>query len=406
MSPLQTGASSTWRRTVHVLGDEGFRLFFPLGAIYAAIWPFLWIIVHGYNLPMANAIPSSIWHAHEMIIGAFGAALLGFITTSIPEWTDTDRLHGPPLFWLAGVWGIGRVIGLVGAEPLNIVGALADVLWIGFLALYVLRVSLVKKTTRLFGFTLWLTALCFVEAATRYAFIIEDVELAHLMGHCTGFVFMGLLGMALARITVPVTNLILDPSEETSPFRPHPGRLNLAPGLIGVAVTGELLGLSMQVTGFLMIAAGAAFFDRVAEAFVGREFFRAEIAVLAGASALAGAGLLLVGLGRLGFPINETTGLHVAFMGGLGLGVMAVFSIAGLLHTGQALVFSKTTKFAMLLLVAGTALRVLPELGVLEVLLGHYHALASSLWALSFLVWLRAYWPAFSDPATLDTHNC
>lgn len=388
------------------MGDEGFRVFFPLGAIQAGIWPFLWVMVHGYDLPLANNIPPSLWHAHEMIIGAFGAALLGFITTAIPEWTDTERLRGAPLFWLAGVWGIARVLGLFGAEPLLLLGSVADLVWSGFLAFYVLRVSIVKKTTRLVGFTGWLTALWLAEGAVRYAFLTGDIELAALTTHVAGFVFTGLLGLALARITVPVTNLILDPTEETSPFRPHPGRLNLAPGLVAVAVAGEILGLSPEVCGFLMIAAGAAFFDRVAEAFVGREFFRAEIAVLAGSSALAGAGFLLIGLGRLGLPVAETTGLHVAFMGGLGLGVMAVFSIAGLLHTGQKLIFPPIAKLGMGLLVIGIALRVLPELGMFEELYGLHHAFASSLWALGFVAWLFAYWPLFVDPATLETHNC
>lgn len=53
-------------------------------------------------------------------------------------------------------------------------------------------------------------------------------------------VYLGLLGLVLARITVPVTNLVLDPSEETSPYRPHPGRRNLAPGLVALAVAGTL----------------------------------------------------------------------------------------------------------------------------------------------------------------------
>lgn len=60
-----------------------------------------------------------------------------------------------------------------------------------------------------------------------------------------------------------VTNLILDPTETISPFRPHPGRLNLAPGLVALAIAGDLAGLSPAAGGYLPIAAGAAFMDRV-----------------------------------------------------------------------------------------------------------------------------------------------
>ena len=82
------------------------------------------------------------------------------------------------------------------------------------------------------------------------------------------------------------------------------------------------------MSGFLTIAAGAAFMDRIGEAFIGREALRAKILVLPVSSGFAGAGLILVGAARVGAPFAEVTGLHSASMGGLGLGVLAVYSIA------------------------------------------------------------------------------
>ena len=210
----------------------------------------------------------------------------------------------------------------------------------------------------------------------------------------------------LARITVPITNLVLDPSEATSPFRPHPGRLNLAPGLVAIAIAGDLLGLSPAATGFLLIAAGAAFLDRVAEAFIGRGSLRAEILALAGASALAGTGLLMVGAARLGAAIPKSAGLHVALMGGLGFGILGVFSIAGLIHTGQALGLTRAAKIALLSLVLAVALRVLPDLGLVPSLPGPPHAVSSVVWAFAFLTWLRAYWPLLSDAGTIGARRC
>ncbi len=76
--------------TLGMFGDEGFRLFFPLSALYAALFPVLWVLAWGFDLPLATTVPPSIWHAHETLIGAFGAALIGFMTTAVPEWTDTE----------------------------------------------------------------------------------------------------------------------------------------------------------------------------------------------------------------------------------------------------------------------------------------------------------------------------
>lgn len=389
-----------------ILGDEGFRLFFPLGALYAALWPFQWVLVFGLDLPLARTTPPALWHAHEMIFGAFGAALIGFITTAVPEWTDTPRPQGKFLYPMAALWGVGRLVGFFGADVVGIVGAFCDMAWLVLLMGYMVRVSILKRSDTLLAFIVWIGALAACEAVVRYGFIAENIALAQHMLHMAGFVFLGLLGLALARITVAVTNLILDPSEATSPFRPHPGRLNLAPGLVMLAIIGDLAGLSPEASAYLMIAAGAAFMDRVGEAFVGREMLRGEIMVLAGSSGLAGAGLILVGLARLGAPLAETSGLHVALMGGLGLGVLAVFSIAGLLHCGQPLVFSRITRLAAILLVAAVALRVLPDLGMLPQLPGPPYAGAALLWAGAFLLWLRAYWPLLSDAATLGARQC
>ena len=57
-----------------------------------------------------------------------------------------------------------------------------------------------------------------------------------------------------------------------------------------MALAGDVAGLSPAAGGFLWIAAGAAFMDRVAEGFIGREALRAEILVLMASAAFAGAG--------------------------------------------------------------------------------------------------------------------
>lgn len=389
------------RKILAVLGDEGLRLFFPLAAVHAALWPFLWVVMHGYDLPLAREVPPSLWHAHEMIIGSFGGALIGFITTAVPEWTDTRRPRGWPLFLLACLWGAARVAGFAGADILGIVAATLDLAWLFGLLLFMARVSWRKRTTRLLAFLFWIGALTAAEVVTRYGFVTGDIALAQAALRQGGFAFLALLGLALARVTVPITNLVLDPTEATSPFRPHPGRLNLAAGLVAVMMAGDLAGLSETARGYLAIAAGAAFLDRTAEAFVGRAFFRGEILALGGSSALAGLGLLLIGAARLGLPLPETTGLHVALMGGLGLAVLTVFAIAGLLHTHQPLDLSRLTRMALVCLALSVGLRIAPDLGV-DMGSRSAHGLAGFVWAAGFLLWLTAYWRALSDPVTLD----
>lgn len=386
-----------------VISDEGFRLFFPLAAVHAALWPFLWVAVQGYGLAGATQMTPGVWHMHEMIWGSFGAALIGFLTSAFPEWTDTPKLQGRALWMLAGLWGVARVIGLLGWDLLTPVAALADLGWIGGLVLYGLRISWQKRTDRLLAFLLWLAALALAEGAARWHMIQGDAFEAGETMRLGGLVFLGLLGLALARITVAVTNLVLDPSEQTSPFRPHPGRLNLAAGLVALAALAQAMGASPAVGGWLLLVAGAGFVDRMAEGFIGRAALRAEILALSLPAGLAGAGLIWLGAARIGAPLAEAGGWHLALMGGLGLATLAVLSIAGLFHAGHSLPFGRPVKAAMAALLAATLCRIWPEIVGGDGLV--LHIASALLWALAFGLWLRAYWPILSDPATLGNHE-
>jgi uncharacterized protein involved in response to NO len=269
-------STSIAQRTLSLLKtltDEGLRLFFPLAAVYAATWPFLWVVVLGFDLPLARTVPPTLWHPHEMLVGAFGAALIGFITTAVPEWTDSRGLSTRYLLSLAASWGIARAVGVLGFDALGALGAAADLAWLAGLVIYVLKVSIERRTTRILGFAFWLALLMLAETATRFGFLSGELDWATAGIRLVGLAYLGLLGIALARIYVPVINSILDPSEETSPYRPHPGRQNLASGLVALVALAEIVELSTVIRGYLSIAAGAAFLDRAGEAFIGRRFF-------------------------------------------------------------------------------------------------------------------------------------
>lgn len=406
MTAVLLDPSVARNRLLDAMTGEGLRLFFPLAALHAAVWPLLWVFLWSFGLPFVSATAPGQWHAQEMIVGSFGAALIGFLTSALPEWTDTPRLSGRPLLVLAGLWGLARLAGLVGFEPLILVAALADQAWLLFLLAYVLFLSWRRRTTGLLGFAALLAALALAAGGLRLAMLQGDFDAGERAIRFGAFAFLGLLGLAVARITVPVTNLVLDPSEATSPYRPHPGRINLAAALAGLLLVAEAAGQSDPVRGYLMIAAGAAFLDRVAEGFVGREALRAELAGLWLSSALAGAGLVLAGLSLTGLPLPFVGALHLMLMGGLGIGLLAVLSTAGLLHTGQPLVFAPSTRIAMLLMLGAVLLRIAPEFLPGLPLPGGPHGLAAVFWGLSLALWLKAYLPLLWSSATLASESC
>ncbi|MBU2327371.1 MAG: NnrS family protein, partial [Alphaproteobacteria bacterium] len=111
------------------MSADGLRLMFPLAALHAALWPFLWVVVWSLDLPFATSSLPGHWHAQEMLVGSFGGALLGFLTSALPEWTDTQRLSGRPLFLLAALWAGARVLGFLAVEKGWLLGLLFDEAW-------------------------------------------------------------------------------------------------------------------------------------------------------------------------------------------------------------------------------------------------------------------------------------
>lgn len=386
--------------------DEALRLFFPLAALHAVLWPFLWVLFWRFGLPLATDTASGQWHAQEMIFGSFGAALIGFLVSALPEWTETRKLHGWPLLGLAALWGLPRVAGFLGAEAMIVLAGVFDLAWLLLLAVYTASLAIRLRSLSLIGFVFFLVALAFAAARLRWAMLAGDFEAGEQAIGMALAAFAGLLGLALARITVPVTNRALDPSEETSPYRPHPARVNLAPGLAALLTVAEAASISPAITGYLTMATGAAFLDRVAEGFVGREGLSSELAGLWLSSALTGLGLLIIGLAGIGLSLPPLAGIHLLTMGGLGLGVLQVLSIAGLLHTGQPLHFHRRTRIALALLVGATLTRIAPEFDPDLNLPGGPHGLSALLWAAALVLWLSVYLPLLWSPHTLEQKSC
>jgi len=397
------GAAAGRRGLPPILLDEGLRLLFPVAAVHGALWPLLWTLVYAFALPFAHDIPTSQWHAHEMIFGTYGMALAGFLTTAVPEWTDTPRRRGNALLLLVWLWLPGRLVGLVGADALNAIAGLADTAFLLVLTWYVAKPLLDRRSSKHLSFPVWCVLFAATEVAIRLAWLAGDYELAGRLLGIALAVFLVFFSLSVARINVTVINLALDPSGETTPYRPHPGRQNLAAGLVTLYIAAALCLPDSAAAAYLALAAGAAFLDRLAEWFIGRPVLRAEVLGLLAANLMAGLGFLAIGVAGLGAPVAVSTGQHLLSMGALGLAVISVFIIAGLRHTGRPLDLPPQAHWALVLMLCAALVRTLPELGIGEALLGLHYALGAVLWALAFAVWLHGFLPYFLAPSLEET---
>jgi uncharacterized protein involved in response to NO len=377
---------------------EGLRLFFPVAAAHAVLLPLVWVTLLAFELPFAQSVPVSQWHAHEMIFGTYGAALAGFLTAAVPEWTDTRPRQGRALLLLLYLWLPGRAIGLVGFDALIPLAAATDLAFLGLLFWYVLKALIERGSMRHTSFAVWAALFWLLELGVRFGWLAGMTELSGRLLHTALMVFLVFFSLAIARINIVVINLALDPSGETTPYRPHPGRQNLTAGLVSLYALAALMAPTSSVPAYLALAAAAAFFDRLAEWFIGRSVFRTHVLAIAGANLFAGAGFLMIGLAELGAPVSVTTGLHVLSVASLGLAVLGVFIIAGLRHTGRPLDLPWQAHAAIGLMVAAGMVRVLPEIGIGPSLLSVHYALSASLWSAAFAIWLLGFLPLFRHP--------
>ena len=87
----------------------GFRPFYLVGALLAAIGVPLWIAVLAGGIPLQPVFPAMLWHGHEMLFGFVAAIIVGFLLTAGHNWTGLSTPTGAPLAALVGLWLAGRL---------------------------------------------------------------------------------------------------------------------------------------------------------------------------------------------------------------------------------------------------------------------------------------------------------
>jgi uncharacterized protein involved in response to NO len=89
--------------------SAGFRPFFLIAGIWAAVALPVWLAALGGKLVLPSAFAPVAWHAHELLFGFVMAAVAGFLLTAVPNWTGRMPLQGWSLGALAGLFVAGRV---------------------------------------------------------------------------------------------------------------------------------------------------------------------------------------------------------------------------------------------------------------------------------------------------------
>jgi uncharacterized protein involved in response to NO len=97
------------------LWNLGFRPFYLLASVFAALSVTLWVCQYAGFLPVTY-LRNSVWHGHEMLFGYAMAVVAGFLLTAVRNWTGNPTPTGATLAAFAGLWLAGRILVLTPYE--------------------------------------------------------------------------------------------------------------------------------------------------------------------------------------------------------------------------------------------------------------------------------------------------
>lgn len=361
---------------------RGFRPFFGLAALEAALAVPLWVAAMRGWLPLPPWLDPLAWHGHEMVFGFAAAAIAGFLLTAVPVWTGTPALAGA---WLAGLsllWVAGRLaLSLAGALPALLVAGIDGaflVVLAGALAPALLR----RDQRRNLGVLLAVGSLAGLNLALHLRALGLATPDAAVLLRAGVFVVVVLLVVIGGRITPAFTQNALrrDGSAATVRHRPHLSAAAAAGAAVSALAT--LLPGAEAVGGVAALGAGACILAALAGWQTRLTLHDPLLYGLHAGRAWLGAGLLASGLAAFG-ALPPAAALHVLTAGAIGTTVLAVMMRVTLGHTGRPLFALPGSGAALGLVSAGAALRVLAGFT------GPEHAPA--LWAPAALLWSAGF---------------
>lgn len=371
----------------------GFRPFFLLAGIWAALAMLLWVGMLTGGLALPTVFDPISWHAHEMIFGYLGAVVAGFLMTAIPNWTGRMPIVGWPLAALVAVWIAGRIAVAVSASapgtaaaidlafPLVLVAALGREIVAGRNWRNLPVVGLVA----LFA----LANLLFHIEAIRGGYPAAGVGLRIALA--AAIVLISLIG---GRVVPSFTRNWLAQRQSATLPTPFGTGDKVVMALAILALLIWIAAPEWPVTGAALALAGIAHLWRLlrwAGLHAGAEPL---VWVLHVAYAFVPLGFLAMAAAAFGW-IQPAAGQHIWMAGAIGLMTLAIMTRASLGHTGRTLTASSATTAIYLALIGSVLARL--AYGFWPGQMGLVH-LAAGLWILAFGGFAVAYWPVLVRP--------
>lgn len=372
------------------LFSMGFRPFFLLAAVWAALAIPLWIAAFAGWLPVEHF--NRDWHAHEMLFGYLSGVIAGFLLTAVPNWTGRLPVTGAPLMGLVLLWCAGRAAMLI---PGLAAAPIVDSAFLFAFAAVVGREIIVGRNIRNLPVLVLLTVLGGANVLSHLRG--ADPELA-LLGERIGIAVVATLVALIGGRIVPSFTRNWMAKRKLTPEPASPSRFDavaLATGATGLAMWA--ISPSLYAAGVVLTLAGALHVARLARWRGWRTAGEPLVLILHLGYFWLALGLLLQGLAILApSVVPAASGLHAITAGAFGVMTLAVMTRASLGHTGQPLAATpRITTIYVLVNLAALVRVAAPFLAEYYTLL---LALSAVLWSGAFAWFAIVYAPLLLRP--------
>jgi len=362
----------------------GFRPFYLLAAMLAAVSVPIWILVVSGQMTWAASISPFLWHTHEMLFGFASAVIIGFLMTAAKTWTGLATPRGPFLGILALLWVAARVAAVT--MPYAIF-AIIDMLLLPIVAVILVKLLARagnKRNLPLAGLLL----LLIVANASFHLAVLGALDIAPTTPLHAALGLIVLIECVMAGRVVPAFTMSATAGLriKTSPIAE---RVTL-----GLTAMGLLFWLLEPVgwIGFVVLAAAAGWhLNRLMtwQSLTSRN--KPVVWILHAAYLWIPVGLALLSLSQMGW-LPASAGIHALSVGATGGLIIGMMTRTARGHTGRQITVKPLEICSYLLVMAAAVIRVwMPIFWP-----GHYQAavaLAAFAWSLAFLIYLWVYTP-------------
>jgi uncharacterized protein involved in response to NO len=380
----------------HVLLSAGFRPFFLLAAIWAALAVPLWLALFAGSDAIPTLLPPPIWHAHEMVFGYAAATVAGFLLTAIPNWTGRMPLQGAPLAALVLLWIGGRVAVMFSASMGAAGAAVLDLAFPTAFLVVIAREIVAGANWRNLPIVAALALLLTGNGLVHLQALgwAATAELGNRLGIATLLMLISLVG---GRIVPSFTRNWLAKNRPAAAAPASFGRIDRA----ALAATAVALAVWVATPDaawapWLELVAALALGMRLA-GWRGMGTWREPLLWVfhLGYGWLALGFLLLAVNGMLPL-VPATTALHALTVGAIGTMTLGVMTRASLGHTGRPLVAGYGTTTIYVLVTAAALLRLVAPLAGARYLL--VLSLAGAAWSAAFGLFVLLYGGLLTAP--------